>query len=80
MTAKKLSHLLGAFLLGTALTVNTGNPGVFAAAQDNSQSTVQQPQATDAAAAAQTPQEPQMPESYEWEIQSNSIKGWPRFF
>ena len=77
MTAKKLSHLLGAFLLGTALTVNTGNPGVFAAAQDNSQSTVQQPQATDAAAAAQTPQEPQMPESYEWEIQSNSIKGWP---
>lgn len=77
MTAKKLSHLLGAFLLGTALTVNTGNPGVFAAAQDNSQSTVQQPQTTDAAAAAQTPQEPQMPESYEWEIQSNSIKGWP---
>lgn len=82
MRAKQLSRMFGAFLLSAVLTVNTGNLTAYGAAE-NTQGTVQQTQSSDANAGAaadttQNPQEPQMPESYEWEIQSNKIKGWPQ--
>lgn len=72
--SKKGKHLLTALVLTAALTVNTGTSAVWAAAAENAQ-TVE----TNAAESAenQKTEEPAVPESYEWEIQSNSIAGWP---
>ena len=68
-TKKKKSG--AALLLAAALSLNMQTVSPLAAAE-NTQA-VQESTETDTAA-----QEPAMPESYEWEIQSNNIAGWPQ--
>lgn len=68
-TKKKKSG--AALLLAAALSLNMQTVSPLAAAE-NTQA-VQE--STETAPAAQ---EPAMPESYEWEIQSNNIAGWPQ--
>lgn len=46
------------------------DPGAAQTTQENNEATAETPEAE--------PQEPAIPESYEWEIQSNSIPGWPQ--
>lgn len=67
-TNKKKS--CAALLLTAALSFNVQTVTPLAAAE--STQPVQEETQADAA-----PQEPAFPESYEWEIQSNSIPGWP---
>lgn len=55
-------------MLAAALSMNLQTVCPLAAAPD----------AQAAAPAQENTQEPAMPESYEWEIQSNSIPGWPQ--
>ncbi len=60
---KKIKNLWKTLLLCTALTVTSCVTPVMAAQADDTENS--------------TPEEPEKPESYEWEIDSNSIPGWP---
>lgn len=61
---KKIKNLWKTLLLCTALTVTSCVTPVMAAQTDDTENS--------------TPEEPEKPESYEWEIDSNSIPGWPQ--
>lgn len=61
---KKIKNLWKTLLLCTALTVTSCVTPVMAAQADDTENS--------------TPEEPEKPESYEWEIDSNSIPGWPQ--
>ena len=61
---KKKKNLWKTLLLCAALTVTSCVTPVMAAQADDAESS--------------TPEEPAKPESYEWEIQSNKIPGWPQ--
>lgn len=63
-----------ALLLTAALLINLQTVSPLAAAPDPEASQTTQ-ENTDTSAETQ---EPAVPESYEWEIQSNSIPGWPQ--
>lgn len=61
---KKKKNLWKTLLLCTALTVSSCVTPVMAAQADDTENS--------------TPEEPAKPESYDWEIQSNKIPGWPQ--
>lgn len=61
---KKIKNLWKTLLLCTALTVTSCVTPVMTAQADDTENS--------------TPEEPEKPESYEWEIQSNKIPGWPQ--
>ncbi len=61
---KKIKNLWKTLLLCTALTVTSCVTPVMAAQADDTEDS--------------TPEEPAKPESYDWEIQSNKIPGWPQ--
>ena len=73
----KTSKKGAALVLAAALTLSlqTASPLAAVSSGENAQAeqTAQENTAADTAA-----QEPAMPESYEWEIQSNKIPGWPQ--
>lgn len=73
----KTSKKGAALVLAAALTLSLQTAGPLAAVSsgENAQAeqTAQENTAPDTAA-----QEPAVPESYEWEIQSNEIPGWPQ--
>lgn len=75
----KMKKAGAAILLSAALSLNIQTAAPMAAAPDPG--AVQTPQENNKSAAetqeSQT-QEPDIPESYEWEIQSNNIPGWPQ--
>ncbi len=64
---KRGLSLFCALLTSAVLTVGNGTTIVMA--------TETMPEAS--AVSPETPEEPPVPESYEWEIQSNNISGWP---
>lgn len=64
---KRGLSLFCALLASTIITISNGTTLVLA--------TETTPEAS--ATAPETPEEPAIPESYEWEIQSNNIPGWP---
>lgn len=64
MKKKGKKHLLKALLLAASLAVTAGSTPVFAAEAESSTPTPEQ-------------ETPAMPETYELEIQSNKIPGWP---
>ena len=64
---KRGLSLFCALLTSAVLTVGNGTTIVMA--------TETVPEAS--AVSPETPEEPPVPESYEWEIQSNNISGWP---
>lgn len=64
---KRGLSLFCALLTSAVLTVGNGTTIVMA--------TETMPEAS--AVSPETPEEPAVPESYEWEIQSNNIPGWP---
>ena len=73
----KTSKKGAALVLAAALTLSlqTASPLAAVSSGENAQAeqTAQENTAADTAV-----QEPAMPESYEWEIQSNKIPGWPQ--
>lgn len=64
---KRGLSLFCALLTSAVLTVGNGTTIVMAAEATPEASVV----------SPETPEEPPVPESYEWEIQSNNIPGWP---
>lgn len=64
---KRGLSLFCALLTSVVLTVGNGTTIVMAAEATPEASVV----------SPETPEEPPVPESYEWEIQSNNIPGWP---
>lgn len=63
---KKIKDLWKTLLLCTALTVTSCITPVMAAPTENTENIASEPEA------------PAKPESYDWEIQSNKIPGWPQ--
>ena len=75
---KKRLLLPGILCMAVSLCIHTGRVDAMAAAADSSasapaQNTSQNPEDT----ANQQTDTPEVPESYNWEIQSNKISGWP---
>lgn len=75
----KMKKAGAAILLSAALSLNIQTAAPMAAAPDPGAAQTSQENNESAAETqeAQT-QEPDVPESYEWEIQSNNIPGWPQ--
>lgn len=64
---KRVIPLFCAFLTSAIITVGNG-ADLIMAAEAVSNTSIE---------SSETPEEPAVPESYEWEIQSNNIPGWP---
>lgn len=64
---KRVLSLFCASLVSTVIAINSGTTLVMAT-EDTPETSAVSPQ---------TPETPAIPESYEWEIQSNNIPGWP---
>lgn len=64
---KRVLSLFCASLISTVIAINSGTTLVMAT-EDTPETSAVSPQ---------TPETPAIPESYEWEIQSNNIPGWP---
>lgn len=73
MMKRKILRLAGIWALTAALGLNAGT--VFAASAASPQTPQENTAQTED---KDKPQEPAKPESYEWEIQSNAISGWPQ--